>query len=115
MNNRRECTVLFFNTVVGEIKESEEGYSFRYFEDYLSDINAKPISVTLPLRAEPFKSKMLHPFFDGLIPEGWTLDIITKNSIPETVWACSWRAAEAPSVQFLLLPERHDGALPVLL
>lgn len=79
MNNRRECTVLFFNTVVGEIKESEEGYSFRYFEDYLSDINAKPISVTLPLRAEPFKSKMLHPFFDGLIPEGWTLDIITKN------------------------------------
>ena len=45
MNNRRECTVLFFNTVVGEIKESEEGYSFRYFEDYLSDINAKPISV----------------------------------------------------------------------
>lgn len=79
MNTHRECTVLFFDTVVGEIKESDEGYSFRYFEDYLSNINAKPISVTLPLCAEPFKTKTLHPFFDGLIPEGWTLDIITKN------------------------------------
>lgn len=79
MNHYRECTVLFFGTAAGEIKESEEGYSFRYFEDYLSNINAKPISVTLPLRVEPFETKTLHPFFDGLIPEGWTLDIITKN------------------------------------
>ena len=70
MNNRRECTVLFFNTVVGEIKESEEGYSFRYFEDYLSDINAKPISVTLPLRAEPFKSKMLRWTDSGRVDAG---------------------------------------------
>ena len=78
-NGSRRATVLFFGEAVGEICESEEGYSFRYFADYLMRAEASAISVTLPLRAEPYATKTLHPFFDGLIPEGWTLNIITKN------------------------------------
>ena len=33
----------------------------------------------MPLREESFQSNTLHPFFDGLIPEGWLLDIAQKN------------------------------------
>ncbi|OUO90237.1 HipA N-terminal domain-containing protein [Cloacibacillus sp. An23] len=79
MSSFRRCTVLFFGKTVGEIVENEDGYTFAYSGEYLADADARAISVTLPLREEPFCTKTLHPFFDGLIPEGWTLDIITKN------------------------------------
>lgn len=36
---------------------------------------AGPVSLSLPLQAEPFVDKRLFPFFDGLIPEGWLLEI----------------------------------------
>lgn len=35
--------------------------------------------MTLPVREEPYTSKTLFPFFDGLIPEGWLLDIVSRN------------------------------------
>ncbi|WP_242674895.1 HipA N-terminal domain-containing protein [Niastella populi] len=41
--------------------------------------NASPVSLTLPLRPEPYKSNTMIPFFDGLIPEGWLLNITLKN------------------------------------
>jgi serine/threonine-protein kinase HipA len=37
------------------------------------------VSLTLPLRADLYESKTLFPFFDGLIPEGWLLDLAEKN------------------------------------
>ena len=40
---------------------------------------AESISLTLPLTDKPYISNILHPFFDGLIPEGWLLDIAEKN------------------------------------
>jgi len=36
------------------------------------------ISLTLPLSENPYHNKVLFPFFDGLIPEGWLLDIGEK-------------------------------------
>ena len=46
---------------------------------YLALKEAEAISLTLPLQPEIFTSKILFPFFDGLIPEGWLLDITIKN------------------------------------
>ena len=40
---------------------------------------AEAISLTLPLNEKPFHDKVLFPFFDGLIPEGWLLDIAEKS------------------------------------
>ena len=40
---------------------------------------SKSISLTLPKRKEEYVSKVLFPFFDGLIPEGWLLNIVTRN------------------------------------
>ena len=31
------------------------------------------------MEATVYKEKRLFPFFEGLIPEGWLLDIATKN------------------------------------
>ncbi len=64
---------------VGKIIENDEGYSFKYEDKYLESEKSLPISLTLPLSKEIFKSKTMFPFFDGLIPEGWLLDIAVKN------------------------------------
>lgn len=64
----------------GILKETDEGYEFQYNEGYLSDIASKPVSLTLPLTDKPFKSSVLFPFFDGLIPEGWLLDVALRNT-----------------------------------
>jgi len=63
----------------GIIEETESGYRFTYDAEYLSQPGVRPVSLTMPLTSEPFESKTLFPFFDGLIPEGWLLDIVTRN------------------------------------
>lgn len=71
--------VLVEEEFAGIIEEKDGWYSFTYNERYLKKPGAKPVSLTLPLQREPFKEKTMLSFFDGLIPEGWMLDIITKN------------------------------------
>lgn len=50
-----------------------------YESQYLENPNSKPVSLTLPLQKAAFQSKILFPFFDGLIPEGWLLNIAIDN------------------------------------
>lgn len=71
----RKAEVLFQDRPVGVLEELEHGYRFTYRSDYLSDPEAMPVSLSLPLQAEPYMDKRLFPFFDGLIPEGWLLEI----------------------------------------
>jgi serine/threonine-protein kinase HipA len=67
------------NDLAGSLLENEEGYIFQYNQEYLANPTAKAVSLTLPLNEVPFKSKTMFPFFDGLIPEGWLLEIAEKN------------------------------------
>lgn len=67
------------NTRAGWLSQDENGYHFEYDSDYLELDNPEPISLTLPIQKTPFDSKVFFPFFDGLIPEGWLLDIAEKN------------------------------------
>lgn len=71
----RSANIFFNNTKAGTIIQNESGFTFTYFDEYLKDENARAISLTLPLRKEPYKSNYLFPFFNGLIPEGWLLDL----------------------------------------
>ncbi len=75
----RRGKVYFRDTLAGVVEETEEGYSFTYDEGYLSSADPLPVSLTLPLTKEKYFSRELFPFFDGLIPEGWLLDIATNN------------------------------------
>ena len=64
---------------VGRIQECERGTRFTYDLAWLARADAVPISLTLPLRAEPYDSRSLHPFFENLLPEGWLLEIATDR------------------------------------
>ncbi len=75
----KQAKIFMYNNFAGILTEDENGYTFRYDADYLAGKNAEAISHTLPLTDKPYVSNVLHPFFDGLIPEGWLLDIAEKN------------------------------------
>jgi serine/threonine-protein kinase HipA len=75
----RQGEIWVSNQKAGMLTENDEGYLFQYDKTYLSLENATLVSLTLPLQEAPFKSDNLFPFFDGLIPEGWLLDIAQKN------------------------------------
>ena len=63
----------------GVLTEDENGYTFQYDLDFLQSELAEAISLTMPLTSVPYHDKMLFPFFDGLIPEGWLLDIAERS------------------------------------
>lgn len=78
-NTFRTAYVFVYNIYAGELCETDEGYSFSYDKEYLSSGDAHPVSLTLPIKGEPYTSKTLFSFFDGLIPEGWLLDVVSRN------------------------------------
>ncbi len=75
----RTAYVYVRNNFAGVLKETDEGYSFKYDVDYLKSEHPSAVSLTLPLQTEVYNSKTLFPFFDGLIPEGWLFKIVTDN------------------------------------
>ena len=75
----RTAYVYVYNIYAGELCQTDEGYSFSYDKAYLSGGDAHSVSLTLPVRKEPYTSKTLFSFFDGLIPEGWLLDVVGRN------------------------------------
>lgn len=66
------------NQLAGLLWEDEAGYHFQYDEAFFAS-GKSPISLTMPLQQEAFHSEVLFPFFDGLIPEGWLLEIAQRN------------------------------------
>lgn len=70
-----KAIVYWCDKKAGVLSERDDGYVFQYAASYVEKQNAQAISFTLPLRTEPFVSKTMFPFFDGLIPEGWLLDV----------------------------------------
>lgn len=66
--------------LAGLLTEDGGEYRFCYEKSYLNSNNAVAISLTLPLQESEFVSPVLFPFFDGLIPEGWLLDVALRNT-----------------------------------
>lgn len=74
----KQAEVYFKDRLAGILTEDENGFSFVYSESYIAE-NGTPISLTMPLQNKPFTSDNMLSFFDGLIPEGWLLDIAQAN------------------------------------
>ena len=90
----RKGYVYIQNHFSGIIAETEEGYIFTYDQDYLDREDAVAVSLTLPLRQEPYETTILFPFFDGLIPEGWLLGVVSRN----------WKINQKTGLDYCYLP-----------
>jgi serine/threonine-protein kinase HipA len=75
----RKANVFMRDRLAGYLSETEDGYRFIYDQDYVQRQDAEPVSLTLPLTNKPYSSKIMFPFFDGLIPEGWLLEVAERN------------------------------------
>ena len=75
----RAGIVFVQNMRAGLITETDTGYEFYYENEYLEKEDSLAVSLTLPLSREIYKSNTLFPFFDGLIPEGWLLNVVERN------------------------------------
>jgi serine/threonine-protein kinase HipA len=69
----RTARVFNHGRLAGHLKETEAGFVFTYIRSYL--LNGEAISLTLPVRPEPYAAPMLFPFFYGLLAEGSTREI----------------------------------------
>lgn len=75
----RRAKVKLDGILAGWLSEAADSVEFRYDPTWLDRPDAWPVSLTLPLRAEPFVTRGLHPFFENLLPEGWLLEIATSK------------------------------------
>ena len=67
----RAGNVYYAGEPAGRIERRDDGrYLFAYRPEYLARSGARAVSLTLPLRSEPFESPVLFPFFSGLLAEG---------------------------------------------
>ncbi|MHA4811883.1 HipA N-terminal domain-containing protein [Flavitalea flava] len=70
--------VYYEDQLAGIITENYDGYSFAYDKEYIK-AGGKPVSLTLPIANGTYGNKTLFPFFDGLIPEGWLLNLAADH------------------------------------
>ena len=76
----RQGRVYYKDLFAGIITETNDGeYVFRYDEQYVLDHPNDFITFTMPVSVNPYTEKRLFPFFEGLIPEGWLLNIASEN------------------------------------
>ncbi|MDG2193545.1 MAG: HipA N-terminal domain-containing protein [Polaribacter sp.] len=76
----RKASILYNNIKAGQLIETNDGdYVFTYDINYIEKHPEQFITFSMPVRKEEYRNNRLFPFFEGLIPEGWLLNIATKN------------------------------------
>ena len=101
----RQGIVKYNNIKAGLLTEDDNGeYLFVYDEHYVKNHPHQFISFQMPVSSNPYRSVRLFPFFDGLIPEGWLLNIvaeswrINRNDRMGLLLACCQNAIGAVSI-----------------
>lgn len=85
--------VIFHDAIAGHVWQDDNGYWFKYTDEYLNNPVYGPVSQTLPIEGKIYNDKKsMIAFFDGLIPEGWLLDIALDN----------WKINEKDRMELLL-------------
>ncbi|PWT74937.1 MAG: phosphatidylinositol kinase [Bacteroidetes bacterium] len=63
--------IVKYNSKPAGILSKEDGiYRFTYNETYLREAGNRPISITMPLRKEPYQTETLFPVFINMLSEG---------------------------------------------
>jgi len=76
----RRAEIYYKDVLAGTLTETNDGeYVFQYDKNYISRYPKQFLTFTMPVTEEKYVDKRLFPFFEGLIPEGWLLEIASKN------------------------------------
>jgi serine/threonine-protein kinase HipA len=76
----RRGEIYYDDTLAGILTETDDGeYTFVYNDDYIAKYPGQFLTFSMPVNKTVYRDKRLFPFFEGLIPEGWLLDIAAKS------------------------------------
>ena len=76
----RQAEILYNTDLAGILTETDDGeYTFQYDKRYIAQHPDRFITFSMPVREAVYVDKHLFAFFEGLIPEGWLLDIASKS------------------------------------
>ena len=76
----RQAEIYYRDFLAGILTETDGGeYTFAYDAGYISQHPKQFITFTMPVSEKVYVEKRLFPFFEGLIPEGWLLEIASKS------------------------------------
>ena len=76
----RQAKIFYNDIFCGILTETNDGdFTFQYNKRYISNYPDQFITFTMPVRDSLYRERRLFPFFEGLIPEGWLLEIASKN------------------------------------
>ena len=85
--------VIIQDKIAGHVWQDDNGYWFKYTDEYINNPVYGQVSQTLPVEGKIFNDKKsMIAFFDGLIPEGWLLNIALEN----------WKINEKDRMELLL-------------
>lgn len=102
----RSAAIYYKNYLSGFLTETDDGaYIFQYEEKYIKEHPDQFLTFTMPVGSNPFTHDRLFPFFEGLIPEGWLLEVasqkwkINQNDRMGLLLACCQNCIGAVGVQ----------------
>jgi serine/threonine-protein kinase HipA len=102
----RNAEVFYQDIKAGILTETNEGhFVFQYDGQYVIEYPHQFLTFTMPVTKYPYYDKHLFSFFEGLIPEGWLLDIakthykINPNDRMGLLMACCQNCIGAVSVK----------------
>ena len=76
----RKAAIYYKEFLAGILTETDEGeYIFQYEDKYVQEHPKESITLTMPVSVKAYTEKRLFPFFEGLIPEGWLLNIAAES------------------------------------
>lgn len=76
LSTHRHAEILQMGELAGHLTERHDGgWDFTYIDGYLGP----PISLTMPVRPEPYEFAALPPALEGLLPEGLQLESLLKT------------------------------------
>ncbi len=102
----RKAEIFYQDIKAGILTETNEGhFIFQYDEQYVIEYPHQLLTFTMPVIKYPYHDKHLFSFFEGLIPEGWLLDVakthykINPNDRMGLLLACCQNCIGAVSVK----------------
>jgi serine/threonine-protein kinase HipA len=72
----RRAEVYQTAALAGYLTETE-AKEFRF--EYVAGYKGRPVSLTMPVRREPYAFDKFPPFFEGLLPEGRQLEALLRT------------------------------------
>ncbi|GAB5520354.1 MAG: HipA N-terminal domain-containing protein [Rhodothermales bacterium] len=73
----RQADIFVHDTLAGILASHPDN---QYSVTYRSGYTGAPISLTMPVRPDPYLFDRFPPFFDNLLPEGWQLDALLRKA-----------------------------------